>query len=84
MSKPGISVNVNFPDQQTGRSTREAKMDIRTSVFFGAELTFTKGDFMQVVVSLDESDIERLEAALAERKQRIAECVAEEAHALAG
>ena len=72
MARTGISVNVNFPDSSTGRSTRDAKMDIRTSVLCGAELTFTKDDFLQVTVSLDDADIERIVLALAERKQRIA------------
>ena len=79
MARTGISVNVNFPDSSTGRSTREAKMDIRTSVFFGAELTFTKDDFLSVVVSLDEADIERLLAALTDQRERVAyERVAEQ------
>ena len=78
MARTGIDINVNFPDSQTGRSTRAAKMDIRTSVFFGAQLFFTKDDFLSVVVTLDEADCERLLLALNERQASIASLIAEE------
>jgi hypothetical protein len=67
--KTGISVNVNFPDQQTGRSTHDATLDV-TPYYSGVRLSLVSGSFLKVDIDLSDEDIERIEAALARRRRQ--------------
>lgn len=80
MSK--TTVAVNFPDQNTGRSTTDATCTFDAGVF-GLRIVLRRDAFLHVDAWLGEDDLDALEAALAQRrlalygekqKQQQAEC----------